>query len=236
MTRRGRETEGGKLRTIRESELKRRDKARLRELAQKIAHARATKATNVRQIRGLCKLGRQNLRAQIKALRSETRDQLRRTVEELRRAQATRCADDERVLTLGLDAQLRAARDELVDARRSFAHYYGRKATRSSAKERREESADEVAHNLPAELVPVFRRVERSIHGGPRRSRTEAFLEWVEENPDQAHAIMYEQAERDVARLIAEHEATGARLAKAKHGRGYRDPAEVAAALAGVPF
>jgi hypothetical protein len=233
---RKRETEGGKLRTIRESELKKRDRARLRELAQKIAHSRATKTTNLRQIRGLCRLGRQNLRAQVRALRSETADQLRRTVSELKRAQATRCADDERVLTMGLDAQLRSARDELADARRSFAHQYGRKASRSSSKERREESADEVAHNLPPELVPVFRRVERSIHGGPRRSRTEAFLEWAEANPDDVHGIMYEQADRDVARLVAEHEACGARLAKAKSGRGYRDPADVAAALVGVPF
>jgi len=236
MTRR-RETEGGKLRLIRESELKKRDKARLRELAAKIAHGRATKTTNLRQIRGLCRLGRQNLRAQIKALRSETADQLRRTVTELRHAQAARCADDERTLELGLTAQLRGARDELADARRSFAHTYGRGSKgRSSSKERREESADEVAHNLPPELVPVFRRVERSIHGGPRKSRTEAFLEWAEENPDDVHGIMYEQADRDVARLVAEHEACGARLAKAKHGRGYRDPADVAAALAGVPF
>lgn len=236
MTTRRRETEGGKLRLIRESELKKRDKARLRDLAAKIAHARATKTTNLRQIRTLCRLGRQNLRARIKALRSETADQLRRTVEELRRAQATRCADDERTLELGLAAQLKGARDELADARRSFKHQYGRKGGRSTAKERREESADEVAHNLPPELVPVFRRVERSIHGGPRKSRTEAFLEWAEENPDDVHGIMYEQADRDVARLVAEHEACGARLAKAKHGRGYRDPADVAAALAGVPF
>ena len=230
------DSEGARLRVIRESELKKRDKARLRELAAKIAHARATKSTNLRQIRTLCRLGRQNLRARIKALRSETAEQLRNTVAELRKAQATRCEADERTLELGLAEQLKAARGELAEARQSFRHNYGRKRSSSSAKERREESADEVAHNLPAELVPVFRSVERSIHGGPRRTRTEAFLEWAEENPDQVHAIMYEQADRDVARLVAEHEACGARLAKAKRGRGYREPADVAAALAGVPF
>jgi hypothetical protein len=235
MTRR-RETEGGKLRLIRESELKKRDRARLRDLSAKIAHARATKTTNLRQIRGLCRLGRQNLRARIRALRSETAEQLRQTVEQLKKAQHDRCADDERTLELGLTAQLRGARDELAEARRSFKHNYGHKRSSSSSKERREESADEVAHNLPPELVPVFRRVERSIRGGPRKSRTEAFLEWAEENPDDVHGIMYEQADRDVARLVAEHEACGTRLAKAKRGRGYRDPADVAAALAGVPF
>jgi len=236
MTRR-RETEGGKLRLIRESELKKRDRARLRELAAKIAHARATKTTNIRQIRGLCRLGRQNLRARIKALRSETAEQLRETVASLRRAQAERCSADESTAAALLTGHLKSARDELAEARRSFRHNYGRKSSgRSSSKEKREESADEVSHNLPPELVPVFRRVERSIHGGPRKSRTEAFLEWAEENPDEVHGIMYEQADRDVARLVAEHQACGDRLAKAKRGRGYRDPADVAAALAGVPF
>jgi hypothetical protein len=232
---RGRESEGGRLRQIRESELKKRDRARLRDLAAKIAHARATRTANIRQIRTLCRLGRQNLRARIKALRSETLDVLRRTIGELRTAQATQCATDEATARQGLTAQLTAARGELAEARRSWSHHYGRKRSSSSAKERREETADEVTHNLPPELVPVFRRVERSIHGSPRRSRTEAFLEWAEENPDEVHAIVYEQAERDVARLIAEHEATGARLAKAKRGRGYKDPADVAEALAGLP-
>ena len=84
----------------------------------------------------------------------------------------------------------------------------------------------------------MWRRVESSIHGGPRRTRTEAFLEWAEENPDAVHGILYEQADRDVARLVAEHSATELRLAKARRGRGYREPEDVAAALAaaGVPF
>jgi hypothetical protein len=233
---RRRETEGGKLRAIRESELKKRDKARLRELAQKIAHARATKTTNLRQIKALCRLGRQNLRARVRALRSETAEQLRETVARMKQAQAEQCTADELAAATNLTAHLNTARTELADARRSFTHHYGRKPSRSSSKEKRQESADEVAHNLPAELVAVWRSVERKIHGGPRKSRTEAFLEWAEENPDAVHAVMYEQADRDVARLVAEHQATGARLAKAKSGRGYRDPADVAAALAGVPF
>ena len=101
---RGRESEGGRLRQIRESELKKRDRARLRDLAAKIAHARATRTANIRQIRTLCRLGRQNLRARIKALRSETLDVLRRTIGELRTASPGLCA----------------ARRSFVGARRAF--------------------------------------------------------------------------------------------------------------------
>jgi hypothetical protein len=44
------------------------------------------------------------------------------------------------------------------------------------------------------------------VKGSPRRTRTEAFLEWVEENPGEVYAMQSEQADRDLARLVAEHE------------------------------
>lgn len=231
-----RETEGTKLRAIRESELKRRDTLKLRELAGRIKLERAKRAGNLKQIRELCRWGRVNIRSRVAQLRAATREQLNSQIAALRHAERASCATDQATARAELDKVIDAARGELVEARRSYKHTYGRKSSRSSAKERREESADEVAHNLPPELVPVWRSVQHSIHGGPRRSRTEAFLEWAEENPDVVHGVMYEQADRDVARLVAEHQATEVRLAKAKRGRGYRDPADVAAALAGVPF
>lgn len=53
----------------------------------------------------------------------------------------------------------------------------------AKAKERASENDGEVEGNLPAEFVPLWRKVKKSIRGNARKSRTEAFLEYVAENP-----------------------------------------------------
>jgi hypothetical protein len=64
---------------------------------------------------------------------------------------------------------------------------------RSTVRERKQEDDDSVRNNLPRELIPVFDKHRRSIKGSTRRSRTEEFLQWAEENPDEVIAI--QQAE-----------------------------------------
>lgn len=227
-------TEGEKLRRGREIELKRRDKARLRELAGRIKLARRGRTHRIRELRGLCRIGRQNLRARIRALRSETLDRLREKIQSLRAELGTQCGPGIEQARGALEREISAAHNELAEARRLFRSTYGRKNARVTAKERHEESTDEVERNLPAELVPVWRKIHRSIKAGPRRTRTEAFLEWVEDNTEEAHRIVYDQVEKDVAAMLAEHEAVSKRLKKT---RGYEKPEAQASALAGgVPF
>jgi uncharacterized protein DUF6496 len=72
---------------------------------------------------------------------------------------------------------------------------------RSTRTERQSESDDEVRQNIPRDLVPLFERVKRGIKGSARRSRTEEFLEYVEEHPDEAYADtddVYERAAREM--------------------------------------
>ena len=59
------------------------------------------------------------------------------------------------------------------------------------------ESDDQVRHNIDPELIPVWESVKRSIRGTPKISRTEAFLAWVEENPDDVITIMEEAIPSD---------------------------------------
>jgi hypothetical protein len=94
-------------------------------------------------------------------------------------------------------------------------HRTGVVKARSSSAERKQESDDEVVRNLPESLVGVFGKMRRHVKGGPRRTRTEAFLEWVEENPGEVYALQGAQAERDLARLVAEHDRA-TRLARRK--------------------
>jgi RNA-splicing ligase RtcB len=227
-------SEGQRLKKIRETELKRRDRLTLKRLAERIKRARADRSHAHKQIAHYCRLGRQNISARVRALRAEAREALNLKAEKLRTAQREQCKADQRAARQDFDRELAALAAELEQDRRSFAHHYGRKTSRTTAAERRAESDDEVERNLPPELVSVFRAVKATIRARPKMSRTEAFLHWVEENPDAVHSVMYDQAERDTARLIAEHERVAKRLRKGK--RAYEDPHELAHALAGVPF
>lgn len=73
-------------------------------------------------------------------------------------------------------------------------------------KTRARESDDEVRHNLPDDLIPVFNKVRRAIKPRDDMSRTEVFLQWAEENPGEVVAIQMDEAEREAARLMTEHQ------------------------------
>lgn len=233
------ESEGKRLKKIRDAELKRRDKAKLRELAERIRQHRHARRTRIQEIRGLCRIGRQNLRASVMQLRDETKLKLKQTIAELRQAEREKCGTSQQTTRAELARHIEQARRELAVELRAFKERYGRRAAspgvaRARARERASESDDDVLRNLPPELEAVFLRVRSGIKGSARMSRTEAFLHWAEENPDEVHGILYSQADRDVERLIREHTQTERRLAKGH--RAYDDPEAQAHALSAVPF
>jgi len=82
------------------------------------------------------------------------------------------------------------------------------RALRSTSKERRQESDDEVRSNLPPAMVGAFNKVKRHIKGNTRKSRTEAFLEWAEQNPEEMFAMMGHETDRQLEALVAEHYRT----------------------------
>jgi hypothetical protein len=77
---------------------------------------------------------------------------------------------------------------------------------RSSSSERRSESADEVRQNIPAHLQPLWKRVGKSIKATERKSRTEAFMQYAEENPSEAIQAQESDADRQFRRELEEHE------------------------------
>lgn len=188
-----------------ERERRARLKARLAELRELIKKARAERRQAIAFIRQDCREKRIAHRLACQARAAEARSRGATQIE-ARRGELAQELADEQVIR---DAD-----------RRHF-------KVRSTARERRQESDDEVRSNLPPELVPVFERFGRSLKGGPRRTRTEAFLEWVEENPDVIYEFQQQDADRWLGQLLAEQ----AQLQKAqRRGRGAR------VSLGGVPF
>ena len=100
----------------------------------------------------------------------------------------------------------------------------------------RAESDDQVRSNIDPELVPVFDRLRRSVRGDGYRTRTEAFLEYVEHNPQEVTQLQQQAADVEVKRLIAE-QAKAEREASKHSKRRYKpSKAELAEYLESVPF
>jgi molybdenum-dependent DNA-binding transcriptional regulator ModE len=105
---------------------------------------------------------------------------------------------------------------------------------RSTARERRQEDDDAVRSNLPAELVPVFEKHRKAFKDTAKRSRTEAFLEWAEENPDEILLVQQSEADRGLRELLKQQRELGRDVRNAR--RYKQTPEELAQLLAAVPF
>jgi hypothetical protein len=190
-----------KKRLKREIERARRErfKARLVELRGLIADARKARDAAILGVRVDCQQKRIELRNTCQARKLSARAQGNQTVAE-RRAQLAEERSFERKM-------------QRVERPRK---------QRSTARERAQESDDEVRNNLEPNMVPVFDSVKKYIKGTPRKSRTEAFLQWAEENPGEVFELMQHDADRYLASLLAEQERTEREMRRSK--------------LAGVPF
>ena len=125
-------------------------------------------------------------------------------------------------------AEARALRRQLARTERK------RSKQGPTKRERTSEDDDEVRGNLPTELVPVFNAVAKKIKVGPRRSRTEAFLEWAEAHPDEIYAVQEAEADKRFKELLKEQRAHGQAMRKA--GRYKQSPEKLRELLAAVPF
>jgi hypothetical protein len=168
-----------------ERERRARVKARLAELRQQIKEARAKRQERLGIIRDQCRAERKALTVSCATRRLEARQAASDAV--LQRRKAIGDVHGEERIIREADSRVRKMRG-------------------SSSRDRRAESDDEVRGNLPPELVPVFDSVRRGIKGTVRKSRTESFLQWAEENPGDVLAMQSDRADREVEQLIAELE------------------------------
>ncbi len=107
-------------------------------------------------------------------------------------------------------------------------------ARRSTARERGQEDDAAVRGNLPPELRPVFDRVRRTIKATGKKTRTEAFLDWAEENPEEILAVQQEKADRELKELLKQQREQGRTV---RDARRYKlPPDELAKLLEAVPF
>ena len=72
---------------------------------------------------------------------------------------------------------------------------------RAHAEARRSESDDEVRGNIPPDYQALFERVKRTTKGSSRESRTEVFLRYAEQHPDELLRALDDDSDRIVREL-----------------------------------
>jgi hypothetical protein len=215
-----------------------RERAELVRIREAIRGARQRRKAALIKARATCQAAKLTVQDRVKAFRAAELQRITAEVRRMRNAARAQCqARQHRIRSAGSRVVDRKAA-ELVEQRRlqgrmARAARHGLRQ-RSTARERQQEDDDAVRSNLPGELLPVFERVRTHIKGSKRRTRTEAFLEWAEEHPEDVLEYQGDATEREVARLIAEHEATQKRLRKTGAPRARRRRAS--GDLSDVPF
>src|SRR5262252_606133 len=196
-----------------EKDLAARARETLARLKERIDAARGRRHATTGKAVQRCRAARQTLRERQREERTRVRAHLNAEFAAERQKLRQRCeARKAKIRALARrseDAALREWDEERryqAQIRRAEAAFQRKTAAaeRRSAKERRAESDDQVRANIPQDLVRVFERVKRSIRGKPNMSRTEAFLHWVHENPEEVHAIQDADAEKAFRKLLAE--------------------------------
>lgn len=220
MPRQSKQTVGKLLARQRAEWVRERSRAELRRLRDAIAAARERRNRALGRARQQCAVARAKVREKVRAFRSAEFRRINQTVREMRAAARAQCqARKHRISRAGARAIERraAARaaERKLQARLERADRVALRQ-RTTYRERRQEDDDAVRSNLPRELVPVFDRVRRHIKGDRHRTRTEAFLEWAEEHPEDVIAYQGDETEREVARLIAERQRVERELRKTK--------------------
>jgi hypothetical protein len=227
-------SEGKKLQKELAGYLREKDRAALALLRARIKVARIDRGSMLRAARVSCRTARAEL---VERQRDERRTFVDRQRGE-RIAERSACAagkDSARLTGGELEARARAEAKDAKTLQRQVRDADRRTAkTRSTARERGQEDDDAVRGNLPPELRPVFDKVRKTIKASGKRSRTEAFLDWAEENPEEILAVQQATADRELKELLKQQREQGRTV---RDARRYKlPPEELSKLLAEVPF
>jgi hypothetical protein len=214
-------------------DLRAKDKADLRVLRARIGAARLERGRNLKTAREQCSAARVSLRDRQRGEREQLRD-----IQRAQRAEGKTACELGKLTAREQGLELERQAKQRLAAERQDQRLIRRAGkpvkVRATARERAAEDDDAVRSNLPPELVPVFDVVRKKIKGSARRTRTEAFLEWAEENPDEILAVQQADADKYLRDMVKAHRELGRSVRKAD--RYEQSPKKLAELLAGVPF
>jgi hypothetical protein len=198
-------------------------------LRMQIRDAKALRRSAIVQAKERCRAERVAARARARALKEralhELREALRRE-RQLARDTCTAGLAEARGITDNVQrarAELQAERAYRRDLRRieranRAARLQVRRPTRA---ERRGESEDEVRGNIPPELVGLWERVKGRIRGSDRMTRTEAFLQYAHDHPNEVLEVLEDRTEDLIRELEAKERKAARELRRRKVPRRF---------------
>lgn len=198
------------------------DRDQLEKLRRRITTAKARRRTAFGRASALCKRARLSVARQVKAYRAKERARINEEVGRLRTEAQTKCRRRKAsIMSSGRTLESRN-KEALAEQRRVNAmvkrwerEAAGKHKKATSATERRQQGVQAVLNNLPSELHAVFRRVKGQIAGTARKTRTEAFLDWVDANPEEVFEIQHGGLDAEISKMVRKQEKIERRLAKA---------------------
>jgi hypothetical protein len=194
-----------------ERDYRRAQRKRVGELREHLRHAKRWRRGRLKKVRAICRHARLMARDAAKVIRARHRAAARLEVEALRKADREACEARKRQAqqkaASGVERAGIALASELQREKLERIWEKKPKMSRAGAARRRvelqQESDSEVEHNIPHELVPVWREVKRNIKATPRRTRTESFVEWANEHQARVREILDRSVEASIDQLIA---------------------------------
>lgn len=229
MARSARAVEAGKLRALQRDVARARAALRARMVKLRAA-AKRYRASARRRVRAWYQAELAKLRAERARRYAEIGLTVKRRAAELKERAALarslkRLDEHRRVL-----AALRAVRGDRAGRTAEARAEHTRRA-RELRETSREDVVREIEHHDPA-LLPVWEKVGSRIKATARKSRAEAFFEWVEANAEETIAIQAAAGDREAARVWKEQEAAARALADEKARRAKQREARRRAHLA----
>jgi hypothetical protein len=218
-------------------ELRREEKSKLRErlrgLRARIREARALYRTKLAEARAFVKRERPAARQRARELRwrlhAELDERMRAEKAEARRVLAA-AYDEARAIRDQIERDRAELRAEVTFQRSMKRIESGHRARKSElqrkghAHDKLRESDEHVAGNIAPELRPLWERVKGSIRASRHLSRTEAFLAYAHEHPDEHLHAVQDESEQRLAELLAERQTTDEALASRHHEPEHRKP------------
>lgn len=219
------------------------DRQKLRALREQIAEVKKRKAGAMRLVVSRCRSRRREIAKAVKEFRARERERINREVEAMRKTARDTCEARKQAIRLVAKTEEQKTRETLGaeralqrELRETERHLRRRDAaSRLTAAEKRAESDAEVARNIDEELLPIWQQVKRGIQSTDKISRSEAFLQWVEENPAEIVAFRERQAAADLKKLLREQKAAETE-ARRRSRRKRPSKAEIDEYLKDVPF
>lgn len=195
-----------------EADYKRKAKAKLAELRARVKSAKRERRTKLKHASSVCRSVRRKVGPRAREIRAAHTAAAKAEIEALRMNARTTCTTRRaRAARKAADSVQRAG--AALDAEQKYQgsiERYARKPRLSkldvqrAARERSHESDDEVANNLPEELLPVWRARAPKTKPTDRATRTEVFLDWVHNHSAQAQRIIAADIDQQIAELVRE--------------------------------